>query len=311
MTQLLTVPVLDGIILRGELIAQGYTDRAIARLVQRGVLAKVRHGAYVAARDWREADAAARVQITTRAVLRQSRTELVVSHSSAMGEYGDVLWGLPTGTTHVTRTDQRSGRSEAGVTQHQGLLLPEDVVERNGVSCTSATRTAIDVTTVASTEASLVAVNHLLHRGFTTLPDIEARYASMSQHPHTLTTDLVLRLADPRIESVGESRTFFLLWRHGLPAPEPQLVITHADGSEAARLDFAWPERQRWLEFDGRTKYLERRRKGETVVDAVLREKQREDMIRELTGWRCLRITWADLADPVRLAARIRRFLGC
>ncbi len=42
----------------------------------------------------------------------------------------------------------------------------------------------------------------------------------------------------------------------------------------------------------------------------VFREKRREDRIRELTGWRCFRITWHDLGDPGRLAARIRAFLG-
>jgi len=61
-----------------------------------------------------------------------------------------------------------------------------------------------------------------------------------------------------------------------------------------------------WLEFDGREKYLRFRRDGETIADAVLREKRREERVRELTGWICVRITWADLADPRRVAARIR-----
>ena len=61
-----------------------------------------------------------------------------------------------------------------------------------------------------------------------------------------------------------------------------------------------------WVEFDGREKYTRYLREGETVTDAVLREKRREDRVRELTGWICVRITWAELADPRRLAARIR-----
>jgi len=44
--------------------------------------------------------------------------------------------------------------------------------------------------------------------------------------------------------------------------------------------------------------------------DVVFREKRREDRVRELTGWRCFRITWQDLAGPVRLAARIRAFIA-
>lgn len=46
------------------------------------------------------------------------------------------------------------------------------------------------------------------------------------------------------------------------------------------------------------------------MVDAVLREKRRESRIAEMTGWRCIRITWADLGQPERAAARIKAFLG-
>jgi hypothetical protein len=178
------------------------------------------------------------------------------------------------------------------------------------VEVTSATRTAIDITTVADTERSLAVVNHLLHEEYTTLEEVRGRYSSMERHPFTLHTDLVLRLADPRIESVGESRTFFLCWSQGLPVPEPQVIVPDHGRGEVFRLDFAWPERGVWLEFDGKEKYVKHLREGETVADAVLREKRREDRVRELTGWRCIRITWADLFFPERTAARIRALLG-
>ena len=37
----------------------------------------------------------------------------------------------------------------------------------------------------------------------------------------------------------------------------------------------------------------------------MLREKHREELICGLTGWRCIRIVWADLYHPERTAARI------
>ncbi len=37
-----------------------------------------------------------------------------------------------------------------------------------------------------------------------------------------------------------------------------------------------------------------------------MREKAREELVCLLTGWTCLRISWADLARPELLAARIR-----
>ena len=75
-------------------------------------------------------------------------------------------------------------------------------------------------------------------------------------------------------------------------------------------VDFAWPEHRLIVEFDGLEKYYRHRRPGETIEQMVLREKAREDRIRELTGWTVVRITWADLARPELLVARLRRFMA-
>lgn len=304
MTAHLTLP--SGITLRRELVDIGLDDRAIARLVRRGELVRIRHGAYVAASEWPAADRRDQHRLRTRAVQRQAGTALVTSHCSAAIEYDAPEWGLPLLDVDVTRTDGTSGRRQAGVHQHQGILLPGDVVERNGLPLTSGTRTAIDVATVLPTEASLVAVNHLLHEKHTTLEAIWQRYEPMQRHPHTLKCNVVLRLADPAIESVGESRTLFLMWRQGLPRPIAQYPLYDDVGQEIARLDFALPKAGVWLEFDGREKYVKYLREGESVADVVIREKQREDMIREHTGWICVRITWADLRRPELVARRIR-----
>ncbi|MEO5853111.1 MAG: hypothetical protein ABIQ15_11410 [Nocardioides sp.] len=297
------------LILRPDALAAGATDRELRRLLRTRVLHRVRPGAYVATATWESLDPAGRHALLSRAVLSHAGTEVVLSHVSALPEYDAPTWRIPLEVVHVTRRDRRAGRNEAGVRQHQGRLGDVDVVTRNNVPVTSATRLAIDITTVAETEPALAVVNDLLHRHLTSLEAIEARYASMTHDPYTLGTGLVLLLADGRIESVGETRTFFCCWRHSLPAPQPQWEVRDHAGLIVARLDLAWPELGAWVEFDGRQKYTRYLRKGESITDAVLREKQREDMIRELTGWRCLRITWADLNEPERLAQRIRSFL--
>jgi hypothetical protein len=309
MTNLLPEPTMTDVVLRREALAAGYTDRDIRKMVRSGLWHRIRHGAYVGAGAWNELSDGEQHALLARAVLRQARTEVVLSHISALPEYDAPMWGLPIDVVHVTRRDQRAGRKESGVQQHQGILLSHDVEVRRGVEVTSAARTAIDITTVADTERSLVVVNHLLHQRHTTLDAVRRRYASMDRHPFTLRTDLVLRLADPRIESVGESRTFFACWNQRLPMPEPQVTVTDPRTGEVLRLDFAWPEHGVWLEFDGKEKYVKYLREGESTADAVLREKGREDRIRELTGWRCIRVTWADLFFPDRLAARIRAML--
>jgi hypothetical protein len=167
-------------------------------------------------------------------------------------------------------------------------------------------RAALEYTTTANVEHSLVEIDNLLHRKLVELTELRARYAAMAQWPGTLITDLVLRLADGRSESVGETRARYLVWSQGLPAPEVNYPIHDEHGHEVARVDLAWPALGLFLEFDGKIKNQRLLKEGEDPSDVVVREKRREDMICRLTGWRCIRIVWADLYRPEITAAQIR-----
>lgn len=296
--------------LRGQYRAQGFNDRALALMVRNGVLAKPRRGAYVAGSIWREADAEGQHSIRARAVIAQAKTEVALSHTSGLLEYDAPTWGLALDDVHVTRLDGRTGRPEAGVRQHRGVVEEGDILQRNGVPVMSPTRLALEVTTLAGVEGGLVVVNDLLHRGLTTRQALQDRYRSMAHWPHSLSTDVVLRLADPRVETVGESRCLHMLFRHSLPAPVPQYEIKDRAGRVLWRVDFAWPELGVFLEFDGKVKYEKLLRKDERASDVVIAEKRREEAICRLTGWRCVRITWADLERPVRTVEMIRQILA-
>jgi hypothetical protein len=299
------------IMLRKELLADGWNDRAIAAMVRSGEWTRVRHGAYVSAAVWKGLDAAERHELVVRAVLKQSKTELVVSHSSGMPFYDGPTWGLPLDFVHGTRIDGKCGRREAGVQQHCGRIQEGDVEVRRGVRVMSACRIGLEVTTVASTEAAVVAVNHLVHAGHTTLEEMAVRYQrGFVFWKNTLKTNLVLRLADAAIESVGESRFFYFCYAAGLPAPVPQYEITDDRGQFVARVDFAWPELGVFVEFDGKIKYEALLKPGESASDVVIREKRREERIVELTGWRCIRVTWSDLENRDALLMRIRQALA-
>lgn len=311
-------PLMTPVMLRRELVRGPYDDRAIARAVQRGELVKVRRGAYVAAAAHSGLDVAGRHGLRARAVVRQAKTTTALSHVSALPFWGCPTWGFDLGSVHLTRSDGRAGRREAGVAQHCGTVLEGDLTERSGVLTTSPARLALEVTMLGRTEAALCVVNDLLHRGLVTMDEITHRYLAAVQHggqrgmrhwPHSLTTEHVLRLADGRLESVGESRGLHLLWQAGLPLPVPQWEIRDETGRVVARLDFAWPDLGVWMEFDGKVKYAEHLRPGEDVTAAVLREKRREQEVVELTGWRPIRADWADLAQPTALASRVRRLL--
>jgi hypothetical protein len=299
----------NGVFTRKDALALGYHDHAIALLVRAGRWVRVRRGSYVFGAEWAAMSDRDRYAALCRAAVLHARTEVVLSHLSSANEYGCPLWECDLSRVHLTRVDQRAGRAEAGIVQHRGVIGEDDVIVDNGIARMSATRTALELTTLLDVEHALVEIDFLLHQGLTTAEQLADRYATMTHWPRTLTTDLILRLADGRSESVGETRTRFLCWTQHLPAPVPNFSIRDEHGVEIARVDLAWPELGLFLEFDGRVKYEGRRRDGESVVDCVLREKQRESLICELTGWRCIRLVWSDLYRPAETAARIRRLL--
>ena len=167
----------------------------------------------------------------------------------------------------------------------------------------------MEVLTTATPEAALVVVNGLLHAQQMSHADLVAAVEAAKHWPNTLAAHVVLALADPRMESAAESRTYFLCRQQGLPRPEPQVVVLDEHGHPFARVDFAWPKHGVFLEFDGRIKYELYRREGETLEQFLLREKRREERICMLTGWVCIRIGWSDLETPIVTAGRIRRIL--
>ena len=244
-----------------------------------------------------------------RAVLRRAHPSTVATHSSAAVEHGAPVWGIDLDEVHTTRTDGRPGRREAGVVHHRGRMPEADVEEVNGIRVSAAARCAVEVCTIASVEPALVTINGLLHAGRCTPEEIAAKAEACKHWPDSLTTTIVLRLCDPRIASVGESRWGHLCWAQHLPRPEPQVAVLDEHGRAFAYVDFCWPDLGVFLEFDGREKYSRFRRKGETLEDFLMREKRREERICQLTGWVCIRITWADLERPVATARRIRRLL--
>ena len=114
----------------------------------------------------------------------------------------------------------------------------------------------------------------------------------------------VVAFADPRSESVGESRSRALMLEHGVPLPELQHEIRDDDDHLIARVDFWWKEKRLVGEFDGKVKYTRDLAPDGDVPRVVWEEKKREDMIRRR---RCSveRWTWAELYRPRQWAARL------
>jgi hypothetical protein len=298
-----------GVILRREAIARGMSDVVLHRLVRDRTLIRLRQGVYALRSVYLAANDRDRHLMLCRGVMRLYADHVALSHSSASLAQGGPTYGLDLANAHLTHLEG-GGRNLARIVHHQGECRVGDLRRQDGHWITVPARTVLDIAAVAGAEVGLVQANHFLHLELTSLAELHAVAAVEEFWPRSLPHHLVLHLADPKVESVGETRSMFCFSAQGLPRPETQYEIRYPNGEVAARVDFAWPERKVIVEFDGEEKYHRYRKPGETIEQMVLREKRREDLIRELTGWTVIRITWADLEVPIATAKRIRRAMA-
>jgi hypothetical protein len=296
--------------LRRELLREGWHDRTITDQIRSGQWVRPRRGAYADAEAWKALDAPSRHVVTTRAVIKQAETDVIVSHVSAIPWWAGPTWGVDLTHVHTTRKDGKTGRKEAGVHQHCGVVLDADIESVKGVDVMAPTRVAIEVSTIASMEASVVVLNDFLHRGLTTAQAVRERYDSNMDHwPASRATEVVIRLGDPRISSILESRFWCFCFRTGLPAPIPQYPVFTPDRHLVAELDFAWPDLGAYVETNGKFKYLELLEPGEKPGDVIERERRREELVGQITGFRGLHVGWDDLGRPRLTEQRVRDHL--
>jgi hypothetical protein len=300
----------DGVFLRREAIAAGYTDKMLARLRRAKVLHRVRHGAYCFHDVWTTLTPEERHVLLARAVRRTTPGKIAFSHTTALLLHGVAVWGADLTRVHATRLDGRAHRIERDVQHHVGRCEPDEVDTVTGLSVVRPARAVIEAGSILGLEPALVSADSALHLELCD-PDELSRHASTMEHwPGSRIIHAMLSMADGRSASVGESRSRYLFARHGIPGPDLQFKVYDPHGNLIAITDFAWHERKVFGEFDGEVKYERYLRPGETPGDAVFREKKREDKIRAITGYGCGRLVWQDLHHQAATAARFRKLLG-
>ena len=295
--------------LRREVLIQGHSDKEIARLVKSGDWIRVRHGAYIGGAFWRTLSPEDQHRVRARAVLKTANPSAVLSHLSAAIEMGAPTYDVDLTEVHVTRQDGSPRRREAGVVHHTGSLPDDQIHQLHEVRLTTGSRAALEVGTICHLSSALVTVNGLLHLGHADDAEIRRLADRAKRWPGSVRLPLLLRLADGRYASAGESRTRHLCWRCGLPTPQPQFAVRDRGGHLIGICDLAWPEHGLFVEFDGREKYTKYLRDGQDPTGVMLAQQRREEAIIRATGWVCLRLTWADLDRPRTTAARIRAML--
>lgn len=299
----------SGFFTRQEAKNAGYADRDIARLVRNRVWTRFRRGFYAFTDEWQALDPVGRHRVRSNAVLRSLGDSVALSHVSGVVRHGIDVWGPELGRVHVTRLDGGPGRVEGDVVHHEGLVVDDDVLLVNDQRVLRPERCVLEAASRASNEVALCLFDAGLRLKLFSREELDARFRELQYWPFMRHLHVPLLLADPRSASIGESRGKWLFRVVGIPMPELQFEVRDADGVLIGTTDWAWPRHGLLGEFDGRVKYGRLLRPGQTPGEAVFEEKKREDLLREATGHRMLRLIWSDYDHPLTVAQRFDRLV--
>ena len=297
----------NGLFLRAEAIEHGYADADLARARRAGTVVRLRHGTYLRSEGWPDG-AEAQHLLRAQGVTLRHGNRLALSHVTGALAYGLRLWEADLEQIHVTRLDGHNGRAESDVRYHRDAWDPDTLVQLDEMVLIDPTRCALGAAGLMSVEKGLVVLDSLLNLDLGSAARLARTYAEMSRSPFSRQLQITVRLARKGADSVAETLTRYMLFRHHVPEPELQYAVY--DGARLVGIcDFAWPEHGLLGEFDGKLKYRRLVKPGEDPGDVVFREKRREDELREITGWPMVRYVYADLYSPAHAVARTNRLL--
>jgi len=290
---------------RVELLGAGAPEAQIRSMLRQGAIVPLCPGAYALARvvAAAEGDPVRMHALAASAAARSAGPGAVASHWSAAIIHGlDLLTKPPQATITLTRSPQRShSRSRrAGAVVHIAELPPGHVTDVHGVAVTSVARTVIDLARLLPFTDGVVAADAALHKKLTTLSELRAVLASCVRWPGLRRAERVTAFSDPRAESALESIARVAFHEAGLPPPDLQAWVGHAEeGVVIGRADFFWAEHRTIGEADGAVKY--------SSPGRAVRQLRRDALLRE-AGFEVVHFTWDEITRvPGQVVAALRR----
>lgn len=253
-------------------------------------------------------------------VARMRGGAAVLSHLSAAVVHGLPQYRFGGSPVEFTLPVGSRASSRAGVRRHRDELDESDVVEVDGIRCTSLERTVFDVARTCGAEVAVSCADAALRREAgrghgvdSTAQDawrerMRERAARAAGRRGVTAARWVIEFADGRAQLPGESVSRLQLFRLGFRDLDLQVPIAGPAG-RGYFVDIALRDCRTFWEFDGEAKYRDPAlRGGATIEQVMLAEKRREDWIRGTTQWRLCRGGFRDITSPEALAARLAAF---
>jgi hypothetical protein len=261
--------------------AFGITSHRLARLVKRGVLTEPAHGVYAAVGETSD-PVRAHARLVHEAQLASTKRLYAARRSSLL------LMGLPLIGPPPTVAQLVRDGSQLGAHGHHGdvrvsLLPSADTWEYEQVDMCTPARSVVDLARAESFRNGVVVADAALRRGVD-VADMTAVLIRMRRWPGVARARAVVRFADGRAESPGESLTRVACLVEQLPVPEPQVEIYHW-GWFVGRVDLLVHESLLAIESDGAIKFA-----GPLVLPDLI---ARQEALRS-AGVDVLRTNWEE-----------------
>lgn len=291
----------NGLILFDRIQDVGEDTRSLRRDAGRGVLVKLRRGAYVTSATWQQSSRRARHLLRARAVIAASTRPVALAGISAAA-----AWAMPVHEAwphDVTVLDQwrGGGRSEPGVRKTAAGFGTATIQSVDGIPVTSLARTALDIARTHSFADATGSLDWALwHRrtGHLDKVDLVAELDSMNLRSGLRHLRRCVEFSTHLSDSFGESKTRAVI--HLLEFEPPELQVEFHDREGSIYPDYFWRSAMIAGEFDGKAKYTRNEYTKGDPAEAVWKEKKREDRLRRMVSG-VTRILTDDVEHPQRL----------
>jgi len=285
-----------------EIERDGGAGRELRSACRRGLLVRVRRGAYCAREVWDSLRPEERHVLAIRATVRHVRGPYLVAGGSAAA-----IHGLPYASRDLQNVTllvpySGGGSSEPGVRRSSAAFDTAEPSIVDGIPVTTVERTVLDLArTLEFGRAVAVADRAQWRKARTPLPRAQlfvelerARFARGAR-----VAERVVRFSTPLSDSVGESETRAAIHQAGFEVPELQHRWSDAEGEIES--DYYWATVDTAGEFDGKVKYTRDEYTHGDPSEVVWREKRREDRLRRLASG-VVRLVTPEVRNPILLA---------
>src|SRR5262249_11820232 len=141
---------------------------------------------------------------------------------------------VPAAPTEVTVPTGAAVRTRQDLRVRRGILGPQDVIKVHGMPVTSGLRTWFDLARHLPLIEAVAALDWALHRRLVNRSELSGYAEARAGWSGVRQVRNVLEHAEPKSESLMESRTRMLLILGRLPRPDVQVEIHDPDGIPVA-----------------------------------------------------------------------------